>query len=146
MVPSPLHNQRAAATKTGSGKREASVSGPGLTNGRGSRGVDYLRVVEGILATGSEDADGGDGFRARAKQRAWNVLVSPVILALIAGIVICVIGPLQDMLFHNPDAFLRPLGGAIQVRDAWCVVQCCHHRRCCCLSPRENQDTTIHSS
>eukprot|EP00752_Nemacystus_decipiens_P016502 g14751.t1 len=40
--------------------------------------------------------------------------MSPVILALVAGIFICVIGPFQDMLFHNPNAFLRPLGGAIQ--------------------------------
>eukprot|EP00903_Cladosiphon_okamuranus_P007865 g7603.t1 len=53
------------------------------------------------------------GFWARAKQRTWDVVVSPAILAFVAGI-ICLIAPLQDMLFHNPDAFLRPLGGALQ--------------------------------
>ena len=118
VVPSPLHNQRAATTKAGGGEREASSGWLGLTDNGGSRVVDSSGVIATGSDSGSEDLHGIGGFWARAKHRAWSVVVSPVILALIGGIVICVIGPLQDMLFHNPDAFLRPLGGAIQVRSA----------------------------
>lgn len=80
---------------------------------------------------GDDDSDGGSSetLWERVKQRAWNVVASPVIIALGAGIVVCLIEPLQDMLFHNPQAFLRPLGGAIQVGRAWESKQC---RNGCC--------------
>lgn len=74
--------------------------------------------------SGTGDVDGGggggdsEGLWEEAKHRAWALLVSPVIVAVIAGIVICTIEPLQDMLFHNPQALLRPLGGAIQVLNS----------------------------
>ncbi|CAM9287127.1 unnamed protein product [Ectocarpus fasciculatus] len=75
-------------------------------------------AVGGGSGTGDVDGGGGggdsEGLWEEAKHRAWALLVSPVIVAVIAGIVICTIEPLQDMLFHNPQALLRPLGGAIQ--------------------------------
>ncbi|CAM9804956.1 unnamed protein product [Ectocarpus sp. 12 AP-2014] len=89
--------------------------------------VADLRVIEegnaidggGARGSGTGDVNGGRGGDSEgpweeAKHRAWALLVSPVIVAVVAGIVICTIEPLQDMLFHNPQALLRPLGGAIQ--------------------------------
>ena len=117
VVSSSLHNQCAAPKNAGSDEREIPALA-GVTNGRGSRVADSLGVVAVVVDSGSEDVHDRGGFWvSRAKQRAWDVVVSPVILALMTGIIICVILFLQDMFFHDPDAFLRPLGGAIQVRD-----------------------------
>ncbi|CAM9334803.1 unnamed protein product, partial [Hapterophycus canaliculatus] len=82
----------------------------GGTGGDGFDGHDGGRV----RCDGRGGTRTGGGPWERVKQRAWNVVASPVIIALVAGIVVCVIEPLQDMLFHNPQAFLRPLGGAVQ--------------------------------
>ncbi|CAM9647960.1 unnamed protein product [Ectocarpus sp. 12 AP-2014] len=88
--------------------------------------ADLLVIEEGNAidggggrGSGTGDVNGGRGGDSEgpweeAKHRAWALFVSPVIVAVVAGIVICTIEPLQDMLFHNPQALLRPLGGAIQ--------------------------------
>ncbi|CAN0203910.1 unnamed protein product, partial [Scytosiphon promiscuus] len=82
----------------------------GLHSGRMGDGIFAVQSGHGL---GGDDSSGGGSWQ-RMKQRAWNVVASPVIIALVAGILVCVIEPLQDMLFHNPQAFLRPLGGAVQ--------------------------------
>lgn len=53
---------------------------------------------------------------AGAKKRTLDVLVSPNIIAVTIGLVIAMIAPLQEMLFDNSQAALRPLGAALEVR------------------------------
>lgn len=103
--------------------------------------VDLLVIEEGNAIDGggaggggTGDVDGGvggdsEGPWEEAKHRAWALLVSPVIVAVVAGIVICTIEPLQDMLFHNPQALLRPLGGAIQVLNSGTAARFSHRNR-----------------
>lgn len=77
---------------------------------------DDANIVVGSCGSGGgSEHESKGGLWTTARQRAWEVVKSPVILALAAGIVICMIAPLQEMLFLNPLAFLRPLGGAVQV-------------------------------
>ena len=52
----------------------------------------------------------------RVQLRISVVLMSPNILSVMVGIVIAIIFHLQQQLFHNPQAVLRPLGAAIEVR------------------------------
>ena len=79
----------------------------------------------------SDTAEGGpaDSGWARVRQRAVVVLVSPNMIGVAIGIIIAMISPLQRMLFDSPQAALRPLGAAIEVR----TVRCCLVPRLSCL-------------
>lgn len=61
----------------------------------------------------------GGGRWQQARGRAWEVLVSPNIIAVAVGVVIAMIAPLKEMLFENAQAVLRPLGAAVQVCSAY---------------------------
>ena len=63
----------------------------------------------------ASDLGKGDNGSAGLKQRISRVLLSPNIIAVATGVVIAMIAPLQEMLFDNPRAILRPLGGAFEV-------------------------------
>lgn len=56
------------------------------------------------------------GYRTMIEYRARKLLLSPNIIAVVMGIVISLIPPLQDMLFNNTRAALWPLGAALKVR------------------------------
>lgn len=66
---------------------------------------------------GGSTANGfrGGGCWKACKLRVWDIFVSPNIIAVACGLVIAVVPPVQEMLFVNPRAFLRPLGAAFQV-------------------------------
>lgn len=77
----------------------------------------------------TSDDDTGDGRGggeedrwAVVKQRIRRVLVSPNIISVTIGVVISMIGPLQEMLFDNPRAVIRPLGAALQVSSSVSVA------------------------
>lgn len=53
---------------------------------------------------------------ASVQHRISVVLMSPNIVSVMVGIVIAMVFPLQQQLFHDPQAVLRSLGGAIEVR------------------------------
>lgn len=53
---------------------------------------------------------------AKVQHRMSAVFTSPNILAVMIGTVIAMSFRLQQQLFHNPQAVLRPLGAAIEVR------------------------------
>ena len=68
------------------------------------------------LEAANEGLTGGSGAWAKVwQQRIWMVLVSPNIIAVTVGISIAMISPLQDVFFSDPQAFLRPLGAALEV-------------------------------
>lgn len=76
----------------------------------------------------AEGGPAGSGW-ARMRQCAVVVLVSPNMVGVAFGIIIAMISPLQRMLFDDPQAILRPLGAAIEVR----TVRCCLVPRLSCL-------------
>lgn len=96
-----------------------------LENG-GSRGAVSFGKAEGDVRGGSSKGGGGSigngSVCGQVKQRAWGVLASPGIFSLLVGVLVCSIGDLQDLLFHAPRSFLRPLGEAIQV--GVCLCRC----------------------
>ncbi|CAN0090922.1 unnamed protein product [Scytosiphon promiscuus] len=57
-----------------------------------------------------QDDDRPEGWRRRASR----ILLSPNIVAVVIGLVIAMITPLQKLLFDNPRAILRPLGAAVE--------------------------------
>ncbi|CAN0090990.1 unnamed protein product [Scytosiphon promiscuus] len=68
-----------------------------------------------VNAAGVNVADGGvEDRQVGVKQRIRRILVSPNIISVTIGVVISMIAPLQEMLFDNPRAVLRPLGAALQ--------------------------------
>lgn len=78
---------------------------------RSDRGTSTARVA----SVGVAD-DPGHSSWARVHHRVSIVLRSPNIIAVMIGIAIAMIFYLQQQLFHNPLAVLRPLGAAIEVR------------------------------
>ncbi|CAN0061980.1 unnamed protein product, partial [Hapterophycus canaliculatus] len=56
------------------------------------------------------DGDGLPGL----KRRVSRILLSPNIVAVVIGLIIAMITPLQKLLFDNPRAILRPLGAAVE--------------------------------
>lgn len=64
--------------------------------------------------SGGDDVSEGDRW-AGFKERVSRVLVSPNIISVTIGVVIAMIGPLQEMLFDNPRSILRQLGAALEV-------------------------------
>lgn len=91
--------------------------------------VDQGCVGEGGSTAGKVGAvsslgEGDEGGWAGLKQRVSRVLLSPNIVAVAIGVVIAMIGPLQEMLFDNPRAILRPLGAAVEVRCSFPRLVC----------------------
>lgn len=63
---------------------------------------------------------GGEHSWAGLRKQFLRLLVSPNIIAVTIGVIIAMIPPLQNMLFANPRAILRPFGAALEVR---CVLK-----------------------
>lgn len=57
------------------------------------------------------DDDQPEGLRRRVSR----ILLSPNIVAVVIGLIVAMIAPLQKLLFDNPRAILRPLGAAVEV-------------------------------
>lgn len=87
---------------------------------------------------GDDRDDGVGDRRVGVKQRIRRIVVSPNIISVTIGVIISMIAPLQERMFDNPRAVLRPLGAALQVRfpasvaveyscssrgTSWCTVQ-----------------------
>ena len=58
----------------------------------------------------------GDSDWAKIGRRISVVLTSPNMIAVMVGVFIAMVHPLQQLLFHNPKAVLRPFGAAFEVR------------------------------
>ena len=81
-----------------------------------------------LTSEGANDSLRGADARATAWQRVSIILTSANIIAVVAGVVIAMIGPLQDILFNDPQAVLHPLGAALEVRWRRChVILVCVH-------------------
>ena len=81
-----------------------------------------------LTSEGANDSLRGADARATVWQRVSIILTSANIIAVVAGVVIAMIGPLQDILFNDPQAVLHPLGAALEVRWRRChVILVCVH-------------------
>lgn len=100
--------------------------------GEGGAGVE-IEVCDEENPAGTEEGDvgnstgdgreGGKGRRwAGLRHRIRRVLVSPNIISVATGVVISMIAPLQEMMFDDPRAVLRPLGAALQVSGEGSLV------------------------
>lgn len=76
--------------------------------------------VAAVSSLGGDDEGGWAGL----KQRVLRVLLSPNIVAVVFGVIIAMIGPLQKMMFDDPRAILRPLGAAFEVRCSFLGLFC----------------------
>lgn len=95
-------------------RRYKEQTSTGSASDRQQAGDVGSKGVGGSKLRGGTNNNGGRWKRARG--RAWDVLVSPNIIAVTVGVVVAMIAPLKKMLFENPQAVLRPLGAAVQVR------------------------------
>lgn len=76
-------------------------------------GVTKAKEPSNIIEGGS--TGGGAGYWTELKHFVLNLIASPNIIAVIIGVIIAMIAPLQSMLFDNPQGVLRPIGAALEV-------------------------------
>lgn len=107
----PLSRCAAAESKLSRRDKERANSGS-ASDQQQAGGAGYEGT--GGSKLGGEGSNGGGCWQG-ARGRAWDVLVSPNIIAVAVGVVIAMIAPLKEMLFENAQAVLRPLGAAVQV-------------------------------
>lgn len=70
-----------------------------------------------IMAADTVEGDLVHSRWGRVQHRILVVLMSPNITSVMVGIAIAMFSLVQQQLFHNPLAVLRPLGAAIEVRS-----------------------------
>ena len=115
----PLDGETKQQTTTGGAKKNVVLGSTTPTQRQRTTASEENVTLDGV--TGGLGGGGRDGSWARVWwQRVSVVLLSPNIVAVAVGIVIAMISPLQDVLFSDPQAVLRPLGAALEVTWGGC--------------------------
>lgn len=86
---------------------------------KSARGKRTARVAPDVV----EDDSPSDSDFKSIYNRVLVVLMSPNIISVMVGIVIAMSFQLQQQLFHNPQAVLRPLGASLEVRSCTAVAR-----------------------
>ncbi|CAN0359862.1 unnamed protein product [Ectocarpus sp. 8 AP-2014] len=81
---------------------------------RRNEGVSGTGRTAAASHAGKDGDDEGCCSWAGLRRRLWRLVVSPNMIAVAIGVTIAMIPALQELLFDNPRAVLRPLGAAIE--------------------------------